>query len=343
MQLTKDKSNLIKTLNFIMTCFMIFYHTGNPDSANAINAIDSGINDYMAHFFDIMCSVVMGYFFSMTGFLLFNNFTFSNYKNKIYKRIFSLLIPYVLWQVIIYAKCLIQGTADFDIIKFLRLTFCFEMFPYDGALWYVYAVFVMALLSPILLLLFRNKKVGLVAIIAIFILNSIKGTISNPYVVSVVTWGYIGNILTYLSAYLIGAFYGKFHDEIDKENTLLYIFILLFVGICIEGRWSYVVVNTLISILPFMIWTQMPALPRLANLKVYNLTFLMYAIHQPLLNDVVYRLFNIASHVHIPVVLINIIIKLIILACVIGIAAIIYNVLRKVCPKLLRLLCGGRE
>lgn len=342
MHLTKEKSDLIKILNFIMTCFMILYHAGSPDGLPAFNATDMAVNDFLSHFFDFMCSIVMGYFFSMTGFLLFKGLTFSSYKLKLKKRVFSLFIPYLVWQIIIYVKLLIQGAVQFDIIKFLRLTFCFEMFPYDGALWYVYAVFIMAVLSPILLVLFKNKKIGFAVITALFILNSIRGTVTNPYIIKVITWGYIGNILNYFPAYLIGAFYGKFYDEVKQEYSLAYVFVFLFVSLCIEGRWGYIVVSTLTSILPFMLWTQLPTMQSLRNLKIYNLTFLMYAIHQPIINDIVYKLYDLFSRIRIPISITNIVMRLIILASVVAVSAIIYFVLNRICPKLLKVLCGGR-
>lgn len=343
MQLTKDKSDLIKTLNFIMTCFMIFYHTGSPEGLQAFNAVDAAVNDFLSHFFNFMCSIVMGYFFSMTGFLLFKGLSLSTYKTKIIKRVSSLFIPYLLWQIIVYVKLLIQGSVQFDIIKFLRLTFCFEMFPYDGALWYVYAVFVMAILSPILLLLLWNKKTGLISIVVLFILVCLRGKATNPYIVNVITWGYIGNIINYFIAYLIGAFYGRFYDEIKQENSLLYILILLFVAVVLEGQWSYIVAASLTSILPFMLWMQLPAIPFLKDLKIYNLTFLMYATHQPIITDIVYRLFGLFSRTSIPVSLINIITRLIVLTSVLIFCAFLYAVLNKICPKLLKLLCGGRS
>ncbi len=325
-----------------MTCFMVFYHTGGPEGSLAINTFDANLNGFLSRFFDAMGTIVMSYFFAVTGFLLFNNLTFSSYKRKIHKRIFSLLVPYILWQIIIVIKLIIQGNYNFSLVPFLKQTFLFMAWPIDGALWYVYAVFIIAVLSPILLLFFKNKRIGFGALVIIFILLNARGTFTNPYIVKIITWGYIGNVLFYLPAFLTGAFYGKFHDEIKEEHSLIYIILILFAAFCIEGTWGQVMSSTLMLMLPILLLFQLPIVPKLINLNVYKLTFLIYAIHQPLIGDIKDPIYRFYTHFRIPVSLDNILIRLTILFTDIAIVALIRVILCKICPKLLKLLCGGR-
>lgn len=184
MNFFKEKSSTIVTMNFIMTCFMIFYHSGNCENIVSVNFLDESLNAFLVHFFDSMGIIVMSYFFSVTGFLLFNNLNFKSYKRKIKSRIFSLLIPYVLWQLIIAFKLVVQGKQDFSLWGFISENFLFRMWPADGALWYVYAIFIMALLSPVLLVLYRNKKTALCSIIIFFLILNARGMIKNQIIIN---------------------------------------------------------------------------------------------------------------------------------------------------------------
>ena len=342
MEFTKEKSNLLKILNFIMTCFMIAYHTGGINSSLAISSNDVILNNFVTRLFDSMGIIVMSYFFTVTGFLLFNNLNFKNYKNKIHKRIFSLLIPYILWQVIIAIKLVFQQKYNFSLLSFLKLTFCFKRWPLDGALWYIYAIFILAVLSPILLLLFKNKKSGIISLIIIFFLLCGRTNIfTAPIIQKIMNWGYISNLLFYLPAFLMGSFYGKFHNDIKKERSL-YILIILFEALCLEGVWGSILSTTLILMLPLLFLIELPTIPRLVNLNIYKLTFLMYAIHQPLISDIKPFIEKIYINLGIPIFLDNILIRLTLILIVIGVAFIIYFILKKICPSLLKVLCGGR-
>lgn len=342
MNLSKEKSNNIVIMNFIMTCFMVFYHSGNCIQITSVNSIDEIVNAFFAHFFDSMGIIVMSYFFSVTGFLLFNNLTFKSYKRKIRSRFFSLFIPYILWQIIITVKLIFQGKYIFSVWGFISNNFLFLMWPSDGALWYVYAIFIMAILSPILLILFKNKKTAFCSVIIIFLILNARWMIKNQFLINIMEWGYIENILSYLPAFLMGAFYGKFHDEIKTENSLIYIVLLLFVSFCIEGILGQVMSSSLMLMLPLMMLFEMPAVPFLTDLKIYKLTFIMYAVHQSVISDVKKILSDIIYYLNIPAFLGNILIRLEILLLVIVLSALIYLVLNRIAPSFLKLLCGGR-
>lgn len=327
-----------------MTCFMVAYHTRGVDSSIAVSPFDAGLNDYLSGFFNAMGGIVMSYFFTVTGFLLFNHLTFETYGRKIRKRVSSLLMPYVLWQMIVTVKSVVQGRYDLSLVTFLKLTFGFVAWPADGAMWYVYAVFIMALLSPLLLILFRNKRKAFVSVIVIFVLLHARWIIfTNPYFVAIMSWGYIDNVLYYLPAFLIGAFYGKFHDEISPEYSTIYVTLLLFVSFCTEGAWGPLMNSTLILMFPILLLIGLPTAPSLVDRKIYKLTFLMYAVHQPLLDDHVKEYaYNFLTFLHMPASLDNILIRLMVIAIDIFISLLIYSVLSKICPQLLKLLCGGR-
>lgn len=97
-------SKKIKVLGFLMTCFMVFYHCGKFDDSLAINSVDLFFNAILNRLFSGMGTVVMAWFFTISGFLLLKDLSYQNYLYKIKRRVFSLLIPYIVWQIIIAIK-----------------------------------------------------------------------------------------------------------------------------------------------------------------------------------------------------------------------------------------------
>lgn len=327
-----------------MTCFMIFYHCGALDNSYAFNAIDASFNTLLSNIFNSMGTLVMSYFFSVTGYLLFRNLNLENYAIKIRKRVFSLLIPYVTWQVIITLKLIFQGRYVFTLKDFLYKTFYLVCWPLDGAMWYVYAVFLLALISPIFLLILKNKKLGWCIVLLTIVFVYTQGKIDNQLYIRIVNHGYVRNILFYFPSYLVGAFYGKFYYELNGGGkSLVYILSVLFIAFLLENTFPGALSNTTIMMMPLMGLCLLPVVPILKDKWIYKLTFLMYAIHQPLLDDIKWHIYNFYTKVPIPVSICNILTRIIILAVDMCISVIIYSVLTKYAPKVLKILTGGRD
>lgn len=105
--MTEEISKRIKVIGFLMTCVIVMYHTGKPDFF--VNEYDLKLNMMIAQVNDVLAGLAMSWFFTVSGFLLFRNLNKITYKFKVVRRINSLLIPYILWQMITVVKQLIQG------------------------------------------------------------------------------------------------------------------------------------------------------------------------------------------------------------------------------------------
>lgn len=104
-------------------------------------------------------------FFMLSGFLIFwnvKNFSMHTYRKKLISRANSLLIPYVLWNIIGAAVFLVKVYAfhfpGFDVItahgfnigKFLMgFISLHNTFPYDMPLWFLRNLIVFVVLSPV--------------------------------------------------------------------------------------------------------------------------------------------------------------------------------------------------
>lgn len=339
----RDISAKIKTLGFFMTCAMVCYHCAGFDDVYAIGPLDASINSLIEYFFYQMGFVVMSHFFTVTGYLLFKDFKITDYPAKIKRRIFSLLIPYILWQCIIAVIDIMQKQYVFSLADFLRRTFCLEMWPLDGALWYVYAIFLLALASPILLFLFRNKYSGWLVTLMLIIALQGKSKITNPYVCAILSHGYVGNILYYLPCYLIGCYCGRFSEENTKSEALTCILSAVFTAFVFNGVFPGFFNQITMGLMPLMGLYVLPVVPALQNKKIYDLSFLIYAIHQPLIKDTshIFRS-GFFMEIPIPVSIRSVLVRVNVLVLDIGIAFLIHAVMKRFSPKLLGAITGGR-
>lgn len=103
----KKLSERISVLGFLMTCVIAVYHVGTP--GNPVNAFDMKWNTFIGYVFDTLAVLAMSHFFAVTGYLLFYKLDLENYQAKIKKRVYSLFLPYCVWQIIITIKAIILG------------------------------------------------------------------------------------------------------------------------------------------------------------------------------------------------------------------------------------------
>lgn len=324
-----------------MTCFMVIYHSNSViPSPETFGRLDENLSSLLIYAFSTMGKLVMSWFFTVTGFLLFRDLTFENYFKKIKRRVSSLLIPYVAWQCITAAVLAFVGNKP-SLIDFLKGTFALSHFPVDGALWYVYAVFLMSLLSPILLLVFKNKKSGWCIIVLLLLIKEYL-TVKNNFFADFFSYGLIPNILYYLPSYLIGSFLGKFSEDATDGNTIFYAISLLLIAFLLNGVFPGYFEVIAIQLIPILILFFSPDIPLLHDRKVYNLSFLTYALHQPVLSFISRILQKTDLSVPLPATLYLVCSRLAVLLCIIGIAAIIYCIFHKKGRFVLKVLTGGR-
>lgn len=339
----KEISEKIKFGSFLMTCIVVCYHCRGFDDVNAMGTWDVLLNDQVRHFTEQSGTLAMCYFFSITGFLLFQNFSFQNYPQKIRRRISSLLIPYLLWQLVYFiTKTLLCG-EDYPLSMFLRQTFCLEKWPMNGPLWYVYSVFLLALASPILLALFQNKRMAWPSTVLLILLLRFLPETDNPILNTVIHYGYLSNTLAYLPYYLIGCYLGRFSKENTHTDVFLCFFSMLCISCFLDDLFPYFFFQMTVGLIPLMGLYVLRLPHTLQNKPIYRLSFLMYAIHHPLLINVEEPMrASLMLLSPMPVFFQSILAKAIILALDVGLSFCIHALFKRCCPRILSLISGGR-
>lgn len=335
-------SKKIKAFGFIMTCFMVCYHCWERDNAYAVAQWDAILNPLVNRFFATMGFVAMSYFFTVTGFLLFRDLRMENYGAKIRRRVSTLLIPYVIWQVLTVIKnnlqLWMQGQNGTNLSSFLLRTFTLVEFPENGALWYVYGIFLLAILSPVILVLMKNKWCGLITLLAAVLFVNLKGRI--PIVNGFLGLGVLPNICMYLPSYLSGAFLGRFSRDLKQKDCLLCVPVIFLATVFTEQIAPGNLVMTCIFLLPILLLILVPGVGFLEDMWVYRLSFLVYALHSPVIADLKQLLVDAVPGMAASVY--NLLVRLLVLTVVLMLAAVVHITCKRYAPKLLVLLTGGR-
>lgn len=335
----KDLSEKIPVISFLMMCEVMLYHCESPSNALAVNSVDLWWNQFFTNIIiGPISGLCMGWFFAITGFLLFRNLTFSNLGRKLKSRVMSLLIPYVLWQIIYIIKSLCQGNSWTFSSAFAQI-FLLRIWPPLGAFWYVYAVFLLALLSPVFLCLFKTEKTGWLSTATLIVLlyvfwSSIR--IGNGKM------HYTGNIKSYFPAYVIGAFYGHIFDDSAIQEKLKYAVGFLLVGVLLDKAVSNLLANMALAVLPMLILFLLPVPDFSKNRKLYHLSFLIYATHQSIISLSIDRIRALILYITPYISIANIVGRILCIILIIAVNAVIHAFMSRFTPKTLNLLTGGR-
>ena len=218
--LTREK-NKISYLHFIMSVLVILIHSINNETRfEKFFSIDSGIGQF-----------AVPLFFIISGFLFFRNIkSVNDAVAKLKRRVYTLLIPYLLWNLIYYAiHLLLKPGNGISMGEIIDAAFTYK---YNPSFWFMYQLILLSIISPILYYLFnmswKNQQTvkWLVAIVVVVAAElAIATGIDIPYLNE-------DAFVYYVCGYFLSLLYngGKI-NLISKKNILicLLIFALTFV------------------------------------------------------------------------------------------------------------------
>lgn len=318
---------------------IVVYHCQCQGDPSGFGGTDVFLFTALAENIDTFGMVAMAYFFAITGFLLFYKLDFNSYKAKLVKRLSSLLVPYLVWQVIFicYQMCL---GARYDIGDTLSSIFLMSAKPPNGVLWYVYAVFVLAVLSPVQLLIYKSRAAGRLFTLTIPIVSYVLFKFTPGFAEGFMSYGYIDQINDYLPAYCFGAYCGYWYDKTDRSDLFGGCLIAVLWALFFNNMLSGLFVYTVIRLLPLALIFLLPIGD--GQGRVFRTSFLIYAIHRPIQMFVRDHGFDLILRFAGSIFLANVVYILLSLTLVIFAAHVIYRFFDKFSPRMLRLLTGGR-
>lgn len=187
------RSNTIEWLRFFCICAVVLLHSiGDPLEGHDTISFHNGAYDTVRILFsEGFCRVAVPIFFFFSGYLFFVGFDgwrTDIWTGKLKRRVRTLLIPYVLWNILsimfflimLYPRFVLTGEeipaidAWFHQIGGLRALWDSggKGVPYDYPLWFIRDLMVFALLAPVIYqFVKRTRLVGLSVLFLAYVLD----------------------------------------------------------------------------------------------------------------------------------------------------------------------------
>ena len=168
----------ISWLMFVFSIFVIWVHSYNVDlfSGGAQDSIWI-LADQIENFVSVgLGQIAVPGFFLLSSYLFFRNFSWDKLPGKWKSRGFSVLVPYVVWNIIYYLGYMaasrllaMQSVVGRDVIPFTvqEIWRAISRYAYAPIFWYLYQLMFLILLSPVLYWIIKNRTRGLVFLAAV--------------------------------------------------------------------------------------------------------------------------------------------------------------------------------
>jgi len=213
---------------------MAAYHGNQFENWNVhySNLFDENIIKVYLAITNHIGTMCMTFFFFMSGFWFYQNIkSLDDLYKKCKKRLKTLFIPYWLWSIV-FLLFTYGFFAQIFIQPFLKLGD-----PIDGPLWYLLALLLLTIISPLLFLLREiNKHLPFLIILLVIFYLILRNFDVLPRCFSFQNWWWYENMLYYTPCYLIGACIGLYKKDLLLEKD--------YKGI------RFVILGTILMILP---------------------------------------------------------------------------------------------
>lgn len=182
-----DKNNNIKHLDnvkWILTLLIVLYHIGLPyqNKYESLFYLIKNLGDGAVHAFALI-----------SGFLFFKTVKkFEDLEHKIKTRFFSLVLPYLLWNFI--HTCVLSVInlykSNYAVIDF-NIRNNILKWSSSPHFWYIFMLIFWTVFSPILFLLFRDKKLLILLLLSQIGYYFYKGKniLDSRFIYILYTWG----------------------------------------------------------------------------------------------------------------------------------------------------------
>lgn len=163
-------------VSYVLSVLVFWIHISSFDNYSDLPGWVEGMQLYFQW---VITPIGVPTFFVIAGALFFRNYSTRDYPRKLKGRIFSLMIPYVMWNTL---NMLFEMFATVFLSQYFvgRRPFLFHMdhilrgmysYLYNGPFWFVHTLIELVLLAPLWDLLMRNKYVGVASILSLAIIT----------------------------------------------------------------------------------------------------------------------------------------------------------------------------
>lgn len=358
MQLDSRSSERLSLLRFPLVVGVVFIHAYETEVGLASGRIGVADTAVVTDFIRNLLSQGVGrlavpLFFLMAGYLFHLGFrcSWAGYRAKLASRARSLLIPFLFWNAVVLAFFAVAqrlpatqayfsgrqaAIASYGLYDYLNALLGFDRPPVAYPFWFIRDLMVMVVLTPVVCLLLRVlPRLTLGVVLALWYLS-----LSPFYVPSVVAMAWF-----YAGAWLASS--GRSLFALDRHGPkIVAAYVVVLIADTLSKAEPYsgylhrlgIVLGVASALYLSGGWQARPALRRLL-LALSGLSFFVFALHEPMLTLVrklAYRVF--APSTDAAILLAYLTIPLVVIA----VACAVYGLLRRLAPRPLAWVSGGR-
>ena len=281
------KKEFVSFLLSVLVFFIHFYFA----SESADGSFISLLNHKTSYFFSrSITQFAVPMFFMLSAIAFFREYDNSKYLRKIKSRIFTLIIPYLLWntvwmiwEILCSYSFLSRFSASTEAVPltFTNLLKGVFFYGYNGPFWFMFNLIIFSLAAPVVFLIIKNKYVAITSIVVLSVLTLFG--IHIP-----ISFFYDPNSIIF---YLIGATIGyHYFDFICKKSTkktqiisgaflLAYILVKTIVPQRLHVE-NYLAKAVVLSLCALALWNITDAFAsKLKSRPLYRRSFAVYAMH----------------------------------------------------------------
>lgn len=196
--------NKITYISFLLSLVVVVRHTVNIEVYN----LENGFLWYAESFIRSVSEVAVPMFFVISGYLFFVNFKYDKIFSKWKTRFFSIVVPYLIWNVVAYMYYQIIAMIPFvrsslnqSIEEFsLKMLLLNALFGYHNITWFLRYLVIYIIITPMIFFLMKYKWSAVIVLPLIFGLGYIEQNYSYY-------WFY----------YLVGAYIGIHFSRVVKK------------------------------------------------------------------------------------------------------------------------------
>ena len=335
-------------ISFLLSILVFFIHSYFAQDVLSDSFI-SVVNHKVSYFFS--CSITkfaVPMFFMLSGISFFKGYNNKKYFTKIKNRLFTLVIPYLLWNTVwmlweiftsySFVSRFSEGEPyPLTLTSILKGTFFYNC---NIPFWFVFDLIIFSFAAPLVFLIIKNKYVGIISVICLSVI-SLFG-IHLPIEV----FYYPMSIVFYLLGAVVGYHFFDFTCKKSSKSMQLtsFIFLLAYIvaknivpqNIHIDNYFTQTIIYTLAA---FALWNITDFfIEQIKPRAIYQRSFAIYAMHLPVA-IVILKIFDFCTPpsqwLEIPKFIIMIILTLIIINFVCAF-------LEKFAPKIYAILMGNR-
>ena len=284
--------NKVTYLSFVMSILIIYRHACGLGIYSNMPQLLYGIESFVSHFTDI----VVPTFFTLSGFLFFQNFSFSNIVAKLKSRFFTIVIPFLIWSFIGFiffyiVSHFVGDKMNLAIPEFEPMAWLADVFIYTkyNVTWFLRNLICYIYITPLIYFLIKHRVVGIVFLLSLFCISCYN----IPH-----------SLVLYLIPFVLGGYCGIHHKQIVESKygtkTIMVALSFLLLSTLLETIYNAPQGTTMIMPLRLL---QVIAVWVLADVMAVNsppqwwqtISFFIYCIHSMILESI-QKIFFILSH-----------------------------------------------